>query len=232
MLLLNPALHKILVCSTTWSINCLLVKHSDSIECISFILACCQLMLFNCTYHPYSTGDRMSICIWLSRFQKPGGGAILRIYQLWFIAGMRQCVWFRIQYLLNASQWSVRVPRSVMLHPGKWVCSVTFSLGSFLLLLKIVESLLAGSTIYKVYSNNNLVVLEGLMNIGVSNGVIAQQFLNPTWLRVIQKKQTFRKHISGPSHAYAMGIWIWWLLKSFDPIKWFKSTGTQMNPLQ
>ena len=105
------------------------------------------------------------------------------------------------------------------MHPGKWVCSVTFSLESFLLLLKIVESLLAGSAIYEVYSNNVLVVLEGLMDIGVSNGVITQQFLNPTWLRVIQKKQTFRERISGPSHAYPMGIWIWRPLKSFAPIK-------------
>ena len=54
-----------------------------------------------------------------------------------------------------------------MLHPGKWFCSVTFSLGFFLSLLKIVESSLAGSAIYGVYSNNDL-VLEGPMNMVVS----------------------------------------------------------------
>ena len=76
-----------------------------------------------------------------------------------------------------------------MLHPGKWFCSVTFSLGSFLSLLKIVESSLAGSAIYGVYSDSNLVILEGPMNM-VTNGVRTQQCLNPTWFRVIH---TYRK---------------------------------------
>ena len=176
----------------------------------------------------------MSIRIWLSRFQKPRGCAILGIYQLRFVAGMRQRVRFRIQYLLNASQWSIKVPRSVMLHPGKWVCSVTFSLGSFLSLLKIVESSLAGSAIYEVYSNNDSVILEGPMNMVVSSGARTRQCLNPTWFvqghTYIQKRRTFRERMSGPNHAYPMGIWIWRPLKSLTPTKWLKLTGTEMNP--
>ena len=43
-----------------------------------------------------------------------------------------------------------------MLHLEKWFCSVTVSLGFFFSLLEIVESLLAGSAIYGVYSNNDL----------------------------------------------------------------------------
>lgn len=52
--------------------------------------------------------------------------------------------------------------------------------------------------------------LEGLKDVVVSNSVITQQCLNPTWLvqghTYIQKRQTVREHISGPSHAYPMDL--------------------------